>query len=149
MLQRLEQDIKAALLGGDKERARALVFIKNSLVVAAKDQNSALSNEQSVQILRKELKKRREAAELFEKGGNQPSADKELSEATLIEGYLPAVVSEDVVRAKIAQIIAENNITKSPSSMGTLMPLAKQAFGSDVDPSTIARLAVEALRSES
>ena len=148
MLQRLEVDIKAALLGGDKELARALAFIKNSLVLAQKEQGSDLNDEQAVQVLRRELKKRREAAELFEKGGNSASADKENSEALIIESYLPAQVPDDVIRTKIAELISQNDIPRSPASMGQLMPLAKQAFGSDVDPSTVARLAGEALRDQ-
>lgn len=141
MLERLIQDIKAALLRGDSESVDALRFLKNSIEVAEKQKGSELSDQEIVAVLRKEVKKRDEAAELFDKGGNSTSADKERREAKLIKEYLPAEQSEADIEEKIKALIAENNIPLEQSSMGQVMTLAKASLGDSADPSLIARVA--------
>lgn len=147
MLERLNQDIKAALLGGDNVTVDALRFIKNSLDNIAKQKGSELTDQEVVATLRKELKKREEAAELFSKGGNSAAAEKEHREASLIKTYLPDETSEDEITAKIKALISENNIPISMSSMGQVMTLAKQNLGDSADPSVIARVASQLLKS--
>jgi uncharacterized protein YqeY len=147
MLERLNQDIKAALLGGDNVTVDALRFIKNSLDNVAKQKGSELTDQEVVATLRKELKKREEAAELFSKGGNSTAAEKEHREAGLIKTYLPAETLEEDIIEKIKTIINENNIPISMSSMGQVMALAKQSLGDSADPSVIARVASQLLKS--
>ena len=147
MLERLNQDIKAALLGGDSETVQALRFLKSSLDGMAKQKGAELTDQEIVAILRKELKKREEAAELFDKGGNNDSAEKERREASQIKTYLPAETSEEEITEKIKALISENNIPNSMSSMGQLMSLAKNSLGDSADPSVIARVANQLLKS--
>lgn len=147
MLERLNQDIKAALLRGDGEIVDALRFLKNSIEVATKQKGSDLSDQEIVAVLRREVKKRDEAAELFGKGGNSASASKERSEAKLIKGYLPAEQSESDIEEKIKALISENNISLVPASMGQVMTLAKASLGDSADPSVIARVASGLLKS--
>lgn len=148
MFSRLEADIKAALLSGDKEKAHALQFMKSVLLTAAKDQGLSLDDETVIKLFRKEVKKRLEAAELFERGGNLTSAVKERSEAELIREYLPEELDDDSIRKVLQKIIADNNLEKSIASMGKVMGPAKAELGDSVDPSSISRLAAELLKSE-
>lgn len=148
MLPRLEADIKAALLSGDKETAAALKFLKNALMVASKDHGASFDDDGALTVLRKEYKKRLEAAELFEKGGNQLSADKERKEAELIKQYLPAELSDDAVLERLRAIVAEQQLDATPASMGRLMGAAKQAFGNEVDGARVAQLAGQLLKGE-
>lgn len=147
MLERLNQDIKAALLRGDSETVDALRFLKSSLDSASKQKGSEITDQEVVFALRKELKKREEAAELFDKGGNSQSAEKERREAVLIKTYLPAEMSEADITEKIKALISENNIPVSMSSMGQVMTLAKQNLGDSADPSVIAKVASQLLKS--
>lgn len=148
MLPRLEADIKAAMLSGDSEKAAALKFIKNSLMLAEKESTGSLDQASAIAILRKELKKRNEAAELFERGGKIDSATKERYEATLIQTYLPAEISEEELVSQISELINSQNIPLEVSSMGRLMGAAKQKFGDSVDGSRIAKIAGQILRGE-
>lgn len=142
----LESDIKAALLAGDKEKARALSFIKNSIVQVEKDSGKSLNDEEIIGILRKEVKKRTEAAELFEKGGNKPSADKERSEIELINIYLPAQMGKEDIRSTVQALIAEQNIALEQSSMGRIIGAAKAKIGPSADPGLIAQVVSELIK---
>ena len=147
MKERLNQDIKAALLRGDSETVDALRFLKSSFDSTEKQKGSELSDQEIVGVLRKEVKKRDEAAELFEKGGNKTSANKERKEEELIKAYLPAELSESEVVDKIKTLISDNKIQLAPSSMGQVMTLAKESLGDSADPSVIARVASQILKS--
>ncbi len=147
MRERLSQDIKAALLRGDAVSVEALRFIKSSIDSFEKQKGVELTDQEVVQILRKEVKKRDEAAGLFEKGGNNTSAEKERREAELIKTYLPSELSESDIAEKIKTLIADNNIPSELSSMGQVMTLAKESLGDSADPSVIARIASQLLKS--
>lgn len=146
MKERLEADIKAALLSGDKDKARALNFIKNSITSVEKDTGNSLSDDEIINILRKEVKKRLEAAELFEKGGNQASADKEKAEAELINNYLPAQLSKEDIKSAANKLVQEESITLEQSSMGRIIGAVKSKLGSSADPSLIAQVVSEIIR---
>lgn len=148
MKERLEADIKAALLAGDKEKARALNFIKNSIVQTEKDSGKSLNDEEVIAILRKEVKKRLEAAELFEKGGNLDSANKEKSEIELINTYLPAQMSRVDVKTAVEAVIKQQKIPLEQSSMGRIIGAAKSSIGANADPSVIAQVTSELIKGQ-
>ncbi|HYH36131.1 MAG TPA: GatB/YqeY domain-containing protein, partial [Candidatus Saccharimonadales bacterium] len=96
--QRLEQDIKDALLSGDKTRATTLRGLKAVLLnvkVAAGKRDSGLTDDEVLPVLSKESKKRQESADLYKQGGDQARAEAELAEKTIIDNYLPAQLSEE------------------------------------------------------
>lgn len=146
MRERLEADIKAALLAGDKDKARALNFIKNSIVVVEKNTGTSLTDDEVITILRKEVKKRNEAAELFEKGGNHESAKKEKDEIDLINVYLPAQLSKEDVKKSVETILKEQNIPLEQSSMGRIIGATKAKLGSSADPSVVAQVVSELIK---
>lgn len=146
MKERLEADIKAALLSGDKDKARALNFIKNSITSVEKDTGKLLSDDETINILRKEVKKRLEAAELFEKGGNQTSADKEKAEVELINVYLPAQLSKESIKKAVNDLVQSESIALEQSSMGRIIGAVKTKLGSSADPSLIAQVVSEVIK---
>lgn len=148
MKERLEADIKAALLAGEKEKARALVFIKNSIVQTEKDSGKMLSEEEVIAVLRKEVKKRIEAAELFERGGNIDSANKEKAEVELLNQYLPAQMSREDIKSAVEAIIKEQGIALEQSSMGRIIGAAKSRIGANADPSVIAQVTSELIKGQ-
>src|SRR6266496_6810458 len=104
--QRLNQDIKQALLGGDKARAEVLRGLKSVLLnekIAKGLRDTGLSDEAVLALIGKEVKKRTESAELYEKAGANDRAETERSERAVLEEYLPEQLSDE----ELAQIVAE------------------------------------------
>ena len=96
--QQIEQDLKAALLEGDRTRSETLRGLKSSLLylkVEKGKRESGLSREEEIEVLSKESKKRAESAELYLKGGSEEKAKTELLEKQIIDKYLPKQLSEE------------------------------------------------------
>jgi len=146
---KIEQDIKSALLGGDVLRLSTLRQIKSVLLnvkVASGKRATGLSDDEVLPILAKEAKKRQESADLYKQGGNQQRADKELDEKAIIETYLPAQLSESEI-----QELVETTITKTgadgPQAMGAVIAQVKKLAGPTADGAVIARLVKDRLSS--
>ncbi len=144
----IDQDLKQALLSGQKEKAGTLRILKSSILneeIATGARDQGLS-EEAIQIcLKKEAKKRQEAADLYTKVGSQDRADKELSEKAFIEVYLPKAMSEDEVSKLVDQAIASIGEV-SPSTMGQIIGSVKKASAGSADGAVIARLVKEKLK---
>src|SRR3954463_2844115 len=98
----VKQDLAAAMKAGEKDRVGALRLVLSELQKAAKDGGD---DEQAV--LRRERKRRLEAARAFRDAGRDELAVGEESEAEVIAGYLPAELSDDELRAIVQRAIAE------------------------------------------
>ena len=108
--ERIDADLKSALLARDAFLAEVLRGIKGVILneeIAKSQRDEGLGDEAIMQLLQKEAKKRAESAELFEKGGNQESAEKELKEKEVIQKYLPEQMSEEELSEIIEKVIAE------------------------------------------
>jgi uncharacterized protein YqeY len=146
--ERIEQDIKTALLAGESERVTTLRGLKSALLnvkVATGKRDSGLTDEEVLPILAKEAKKRQESADLYVQGGDQTRADKELSEKAIIETYLPAQLSEEEVAAAVEQAIQELGAS-GPQGMGQVIGRVKSELGASADGGVIARIAKEKLQ---
>ena len=120
LLDQVKQDVTAALKAGDRERANALRLITNDLQKAHKE--AAGSDADEVAVLQRERKRRLEAAEAYRDGGRQDLAESEQREADLIEGYLPAQLSDDELHALVGDVVAETGAA-SPKEMGRVMSM--------------------------
>lgn len=143
--EKIDLDVKAALLGGDKDRATVLRGIKSVVLneeVAKGLRDSGLPDDQIISLLQKEAKKRQESADLYIQGGNQEKADAELSEKKIIEEYLPAQLSEQDITKLIDEVVEENGaITKE--TMGATIAAVKAKSAGAADGATVARLVRE------
>jgi len=147
--EKLEQDIKTALLSGDSQRVSTLRQVKSVLLnakVATGKRESGLSDDEVLPILAKEAKKRQESADLYKQGGNQERADAELSEKAIIEAYLPAQLSEDEISKLVEEVIAQSGAS-GPQAMGSVIGQVKKLAGPAADGGTIARLVKDRLAS--
>lgn len=148
--QQLDDDVKAAMLAGDSLRVNTLRGLKTVILyadVAAKKRDSGgIADDEIIGLFAKEAKKRQESAELYQKGGSQERADKELAEKNIIEAYLPAQLSEAELREIIDKVIAENG-AEGPQAMGKVIGAVKAKVGNSADGSVIARLVKERLQS--
>lgn len=144
---RLEQDLKAALLGGDSVRVTTLRNLKAALLnlkVATGKRESGLSDDEVLGIFGKEAKKRQESADLYVQGGDQTRADQELAEKKIIDDYLPAQLSEAEICQAVDEAIAATGAS-GPAGMGQVIGQVKAKLGATADGGTIARLAKERL----
>lgn len=120
-------DITAAMKAGEKERVGALRLVLSELQKAAKD-----GGDDELAVLRRERKRRIEAATQFRDGGRPELAEHEEAEAELLEAYLPAELSDadldDLVRAAVAETGA-----RDPKDMGQVMKLVMARSGGRAD----------------
>lgn len=145
--QQIEQDLKQALLSGDKDRALTLRTLKSVVLYAEVAQglrDEGLDDQAIIGLFAKEVKKRQESADLFIKGGAEDRAAHELAEKKLIEGYLPQQLSDEELSAIIDTIITETG-AEGMSGMGKVIGLVKQKVGATVDGSRIAQHVKERL----
>jgi len=146
--QRIDQDIKAALLAGESHKATTLRGVKATLLnvkVATGKRDTGLSDDEVIDILAKEAKKRQESADLYKQGGNQQKADDELAEKAMIEAYLPEQLSEGEISQLIDEAIAATSAS-GPQDMGKVIGQVKAQTGASADGAVIARLAKEKLQ---
>lgn len=145
--EKLEKDLKAALLAGDKQRVSVLRGLKSVLLnvkVAEGKRESGLSDEAVLAIFAKEAKKRQESADLYEQGGSQEKADAELAEKGIIEEYLPEQMGESEITKLVETAIKTTGATDL-KDMGKVIGQVRQQAGASADGSLIARIAKEKL----
>ncbi len=145
--QRLEQDIKTALLAGDAVRVTTLRGLKATLLnvkVNTGKRDVGLTDEEVLPLLAKEAKKRQESADMYAQGGAIDRAQAELLEKTVIEEYLPAQLDEAAIAELVDAVIAETG-ANSMANMGQVIGLSKQKAGAAADGSVIARIVKEKL----
>jgi uncharacterized protein YqeY len=137
---RVKQDLTTAMKAGEKDRVGALRLVLSELQKAEKDGSS-----DEVAVLRRERKRRQESATAFRDGGRPELAQAEEAEAQVIAGYLPAELSDDELRAIVADAVAETGAS-SPKDMGQVMKAAMPRVAGRADGKRVSALAQEALR---
>lgn len=115
MIEQVRADMTSAMKTAQRERAVALRMVLAELQKAAKEGGA-----DEVAVLRRERKRRLEAAEQFRDGGRPELADKEESEAELIQGYLPAELDDAELDAIVSEAIEQTGAS-SPKEMGQVM----------------------------
>ena len=125
--EQVRSDMTTAMKAGEKTRVGALRLVLSELQKAAKE-----GGEDELAVLRRERKRRLDAAAQFRDGGRPELADQEEAEAQLISGYLPAELSDDELDSLIAAAIAETGAS-SPRDMGQVMKAVMAASGGRAD----------------
>lgn len=145
--QKIEQDLKTALLQGDHIRVSVLRGLKSALLyekVAKGKRDTGLTDEEIVVVLSKEAKKRQESADLYVQGNSKERAETELAEKAIIEEYLPTQLSEEELTTIVEQTIKELKATDIKSMGGVIGAVKKKTAGA-ADGAVIARLVKERL----
>jgi hypothetical protein len=136
LIEQIENDVKEAMLARDAPRRDGLRLILSSLRSAEKDLQRPLSEDEELQVLQRERKRRLEAAEAFQTAGRDEQAAKELSELAILEQFMPAPLSEEELERIVDDAIAETgatNIRDMGRVMADVMPqIAGRADGSAV-----------------
>jgi len=127
VIDQVRADMTAAMKAAERERASALRMVLSELQRAAKDDGG-----DELAVLRRERKRRLEAAEQFRLGGRPELADKEESEAELIQAYLPAELGDSELDALVAEAIARTGAS-GPRDMGQVMKAVMAKAGGRAD----------------
>lgn len=143
--EKINQDIKNAMLAKEKERLAVLRDIKSKLLLEATSGGSGeLTEEVANKIVLKLHKQRMETYQIYVDQGRADLAEEELFQAKVLEDYLPKMMSDDEVRAVIAAKIAEIGAS-GPQDMGKVMgPVSGQLSGK-ADGKRVSELVKEAL----
>lgn len=139
--QSIENDIKTAMLSGDKELVSALRTIKSVILDVEVNQNlrdTGLTDDVIIALLQKEFKKRGEAAVMYDNASEKVRADKERYEQEVIQKYLPTMMSEEEVIKIVDQVISGMGDV-SMQNMGQIIGAVKAKTGNLADGSVIAQ----------
>lgn len=136
----VKSDLVTAMKAGDKERVGALRMVLSEL---QKDAKEGPGDE--IAVLRRERKRRVESSKAFREGGRDDLATSEESEAAIIEGYLPAELGDDELRAIVTDAVAEVGAT-SPKDMGQVMKAAMARVAGRADGKRVSTIVQEVLR---
>lgn len=135
----IDTDIKDAMRAKDAPRLGVLRMLKSALMNAAIEKGGAgtqLDDAEATAVIRKEVKKRQDSVEGFEKGGRPELADKERAEIEILNTYLPKALSAEEVTALVRDAIATTGAT-SRKEMGAVMKLANEKAAGRVDGKTL------------
>jgi len=144
LVQQLEVEVKDAMLARDGTRRDALRLILNSLRGAEKDLQRPLSDDEELQVLQRERKRRIEAAEAFRAGGREEQASQEETELAILEEFMPAPLSEEELERIVDDAIAETGAT-SLRDMGRVMADVMPQVAGRADGSFVGQLVREKL----
>jgi uncharacterized protein YqeY len=135
----VDNDIKDAMRAKEAAKLGVLRMLKSALMNAAIEKGGAgtqLDDAEASAVIRKEVKKRQDSIESFEKAGRAELADKEKAEVEVLSAYLPKALSADEVAALVREAIAEAGAT-SRKEMGAVMKVANAKAAGRVDGKTL------------
>ncbi|MCX2741337.1 GatB/YqeY domain-containing protein [Pontibacter anaerobius] len=138
--QRIDADIKQAMLAKDKGRLQALRSIKSLIMLAETEKGGTegIGQDTEMKLLTKAAKQRRESAELYAKQGRTDLEQIELAELSVIEEYLPKQLDEGDLRTRLVEIIQRVGAT-GPSDMGKVMGVATKELAGQADGRAISQ----------
>jgi uncharacterized protein YqeY len=139
--EKIDSDIKQAMLARKKEELTALRGIKSMILLAETEKGAGgeLSADAEMKLLVKAAKQRKESAEIYNSKGRQDLADIENMEYAVISRYLPKALSEEELKAEIEAIISSLGVS-SPAEMGKIMGVASKKLAGKADGKTIAAM---------
>ncbi|HEY7792869.1 MAG TPA: GatB/YqeY domain-containing protein [Gaiellaceae bacterium] len=144
LITEIKEELEDAMREGDASRRDALRLILASLQGAEKELQRPLSEEEELQVLQRERKKRVEAAEAFRAGGREEQAEKEEDELEVLEEFMPEPLSEDELEEIVDDVIAEVGAT-SMRDIGRVMADVMPQVAGRADGSAVSQLVREKL----
>src|SRR4051794_24394020 len=138
--EKIAQEIKSAMLAKDADRLSTLRMLKSAMGYAQIEKKTdALSDADAVSMVQKEVKKRRDSVEQFEKGGRPELAEKEKKEITILEEFLPKALSPDELEQLVKATIQELGAT-SKKEMGPVIKAVQAKAAGRAEGKTISAL---------
>ncbi len=143
-IETIEDEIKEAMRARDAERRDALRLIVNALKNSVKELQRPLSEDEELQVLQRERKRRIEAAEAFRAGGREEQAEAEERELAILEEFMPAPLSEEEIEDIVDDAIAEVGAT-SMADLGRVMADVMPQIAGRADGSVVSQIVREKL----
>src|ERR671935_1310733 len=144
LITRIEDELKQARLARDDDRRDALSLILHALRSAEKELQRPLSDQEELQVLQRERKKRAEAIEAYRGAGRDEQAEGEERELAVLEEFMPEPLSEDELEAIVDDVIAEVGAT-SMRDIGRVMADVMPQVSGRADGSLVSQLVREKL----
>ena len=140
----LEQDLKTAMLARDQIKMDTLRMLKSAIKYLEIEKGKDADEAMLLEVVAREVKKRREAAESFKQGGKAEAAAKEETEAAILVAYLPTQLSEAEVQKLVTAAVAKSG-AKVPSDMGKVMGILMPQVKGKADGALVSKLVKAAL----
>ena len=125
---KIQEDLKAAMLAKEELKLSTIRMLKSAIQYYEIQKGGAgyeATDEDIIEVIGREIKKRRESIEMFEKGRRQELADKERKELEILQNYLPEQLDENAIRVLVDEVISKTGATTMQDMgkvMGELMP---------------------------
>jgi len=142
--EKINADLKAAMIAKDAKKLDAIRAIK-SVILLLKTSPDGYTDESEIKALQKEVKKRKETAEIYHTQSRPELAEVELFQAEVIEAYLPKQMSIDELKTELTKIIATSG-ANSAADIGKVMGVATKQLAGRADGKSISQLVKELLK---
>ncbi len=136
MKEKLLNDLKDAMKEKNEIKKNAVQMVRAAILQVEKDKGIKLEDKQIIEIIAKEVKKRKDSIDDYERGGREDLVNQIKEEIHYLEVYLPKQLSVDELKPIIQNIIQKTGAT-SIKDMGTVMKCAKEEIGASADGKTI------------
>jgi uncharacterized protein YqeY len=145
ILEKLDQDLKAALKAKDETVVSSLRNIKAAIKNAEIEKKAPLEDADVLKVIAKQVKRHKDSIESFQSGGRQDLVEVEQAQMKILEQYLPAQMSDEAVLDLVTKVIADLNATTA-ADFGKVMKEASSRASGQTDGSTISKIVKEILK---
>ncbi|MBC7942980.1 GatB/YqeY domain-containing protein [Candidatus Saccharibacteria bacterium] len=146
--EQINNDLKAALLGGNRFAGEVLRGLKAAILneeVSQSKRDVGLDDAVIEQVIGREVKKRNESARIYDGAERPELADNERAEAKILAAYLPEQLSESEIDLVVTRVVSELGVS-GPSALGQVIGAVKKELGNSADGATVAKLVKNALQ---
>ena len=142
--EKLLEDLKVSMREKNVVRKNTVQMIRAAILQIEKDTGNVVDDAKIIDIIAKEMKKKKDAMADFEKAGRQDLIDQTNEEMKVLEEYLPKQLSKEEIKEIVSKVIAKTGAT-SMKDMGIVMKEAKAEIGAGADGKTINEVVKELL----
>lgn len=142
--EKLLEDLKKSMKEKNEIRKNAVQMVRAAILQVEKDNGVTLNDEKIIQIIAKEVKKRKDSLEDYKKGGREDIVEQVKNEIEILSEYLPQQLTKEEITQIVKQIIEQEQAT-SIKEMGKVMKAAKEKMGASADGKTINEIVKELL----
>lgn len=137
--EKIQKQLIEAMKAKDSLRVSTFRMLNSELKNAKIDKGSELTEEEELKVVKKEAKKRKDAIEAYEKGGDDEKASKEKEELKILEQFLPDEMSDQDLEKLVRNAIKESGATTA-AEFGKVMPIAMQKAAGQADGKRVAEM---------
>ena len=144
MLEKLQNELKLAMKGKNELRTSVLRMLISDFTYAGIEKRGALDEAESIQVVKRAIKKRKESIDLYEKGGRPELAAKEAKELEILQEFVPVELDEATVRQRIEEVIGELGATDK-KDLGRVMKEVLTRYKGQIDGKLAQKIVSEKL----